>query len=57
MIWFILTAAISFLLGNIAMYQFMRGELDDAWGQVNRTWREKESWRLKYDELKGRKKR
>jgi len=50
----ILIGVITFMLGNVSMYLFMRGELDDAWSVARRTAAEKEHWRL-YAESKRRK--
>ena len=48
----ILIGVITFMLGNVSMYLFMRGELDEAWSVARRTAAEKEHYRLAYEELR-----
>jgi len=48
----ILIGVITFMLGNVSMYLFMRGELDEAWSVARRTAAEKEHWRLYAEKLR-----
>jgi ABC-type lipoprotein release transport system permease subunit len=46
----IFVGIVAFFVGNIMMYGFMRGELNDALNRAGRLWKEKEHYRIKYEQ-------
>lgn len=51
MIYFI-AALFGLVLGAVITYNIMRGEIDDAWAQAQRSFGEKEHYRLLVEQLR-----